>query len=112
MPDEAQTTIAADDAVLTLITTFTCADERQDALVTALTKTNDEVLTRMDGFVAAAVHASLDRTHVINYVQWRTVEDFDRAQLDPDMRRHLEEIMAMAETADPRLYHVKSVHRG
>ena len=111
MPDEAQPAIATGDTVLTLINTFTCADERQDALVAALAKSSEEVFRHLDGFISASIHASLDRTRVVNYVQWRTVQDFDAAELHPDVRKHLEEIMVIAETADPRLFHVRAISR-
>ena len=110
MSDEPQSTIVAGDEILTLINTFTCADVRQNELVEAIGRGTREVFSHLDGFLSAAIHASLDRTRVVNYVQWRTVQDFDQAELNPEVRKHLDEIMAIAESADPRLYHVKSVH--
>jgi Antibiotic biosynthesis monooxygenase len=110
MSDETQTTIAAGTDILTLINTFTCPDVRQNELIEALDRSTREVFMHLDGFISANLHASLDRTHVINYVQWRSVADFDNAQLNPDVQKHLEEVMAIAESADPRLFVVKSVH--
>src|SRR4051812_47691937 len=110
MSDEQKTvTIVPGDQVLTLINTFTCADVRQGELVAALEKSVTETLTRVDGFISASVHASLDRTRVISYMQWRSPADFDQAELQPKVREHLAEIMAIAESADPRLFHVSSV---
>src|ERR1700754_2964213 len=106
---EPQSTIVTGDEILTLINTFTCAEVRQNELIDTLERSNREIFTKLDGFISASVHASLDRTRVVNYVQWRSVQDFDNAQLGADVRKHLDEIMAIAESADPRLFHVKSV---
>jgi hypothetical protein len=110
MPDEKQTaSIAPGDQILTLINTLTCADARQGELVAAIEKSITDVFSQVDGFISASVHASLDRTRVINYMQWRTADDFDQAELQPKVREHLAEIMTIAESADPRLFHVSSV---
>jgi quinol monooxygenase YgiN len=110
MSDEPKATIVAGDDVLTLINTFTCPDARQNELIDALDRAVRETLSALDGFVSASLHASLDRTRVVMYVQWRSVQDFDAAELNPAARKHLDEIMAIAESADPRLFHVRAVH--
>jgi hypothetical protein len=110
MSDEKQVVVAPGDQVLTLINTFTCADVRQGELVAAVEKSIAEAFSSVDGLISASVHASLDRTRVVNYMQWRTVEDFDQAELHPKVRESLAAILAIAESADPRLFHVSSVH--
>jgi heme-degrading monooxygenase HmoA len=110
MPDEPQATVAAGPDVLTLINTFTCPEVRQNDLVEALDRATRETFVHLDGFISANLHASLDRTRVVIYVQWRTVADFDNAELHPEVRKHLAEIMAIAESADPRLFRVRAVH--
>jgi hypothetical protein len=109
MSDEKQATIAAGDQILTLINTFTCADARQGELVSAIEKSIAETFSLVDGFISSSVHASLDRTRVIHYSQWRSVKDFDQAELHPKVRDNLAMIMTIAESADPRLFHVTSV---
>ncbi len=103
-------TITPGDQVLTLINTYTCADVRQGDLVAVLDESITETFSLVEGFISASVHASLDRTRVITYIQWRSVEDFDRAELNPKVSEHLEKIMSVAESADPRLFHVTAVH--
>jgi hypothetical protein len=110
MSEPHRTTISADDGHLTLINAFTCPETRQNDLVAALEKANLEIFTRQPGFNSANIHASLDRTRVLNYVQWERVEDFDAAGAVPEVQQHVAEIMTIAESADPRLYHVRSVH--
>jgi hypothetical protein len=110
MSDEQQATIAAGTDILTLISTFTCPDVRQNDLVEALDRATREIFVHLEGFISANLHASLDHTRVVNYAQWRTVADFDNAQLNPEVQKHLAEVMAIAESADPRLYQVRTVH--
>ena len=109
MPEEKQSTIVAGDEILTLINTFVCAEVRQNELVAALSRATAEIFEHLDGFISANLHASLDRTWVVNYAQWRSADDLDRAQTDPKVQEHLAEIMAIAESADPRLFHVPAV---
>jgi antibiotic biosynthesis monooxygenase len=109
MSDEKQAIIAPGDQVLTLINTFTCADARQGELVAAIEKSIADTFTLAEGLISASVHASLDRTRVVSYMQWRSVEDFDQAELNPKVRDHLAAILSIAESADPRLFRVTSV---
>jgi quinol monooxygenase YgiN len=106
-----ETTISAGDGRLTLITTFTCAERRQGELVATLEAATAEVFLHLPGFVSGSVHASRDRTRVVNYAQWASTEDFDAAQADPDVQKHLAQLVALAESADPRLYDVTAVYR-
>jgi heme-degrading monooxygenase HmoA len=108
-PDTQRATIVPGDRILTLINTFTCADARQGELVAALEKSIAETFSKVDGFISSSVHASLDRTRVINYTQWRSTQDFDQAELHPRVREDLAAIMSIAESADPRLFHITSV---
>jgi quinol monooxygenase YgiN len=110
MTDEPQTTITAGADLITLINVFTCPEVRQNELVEVLDRATREIFAHLDGFVSANLHASLDQTHVVNYAQWRSIEAFDRAQENPEVRKHLDEIMSVAETADPRLFRVRMVH--
>ena len=110
MSDEKVATIAPGDQILTLINTFTCADARQGELVAALEKSIAATFSKVDGFISSSVHASLDRTRVINYTQWSSTEAFDQAELHPRVREDLATIMSIAESADPRLFHVTSVY--
>jgi hypothetical protein len=111
MTDEPQTTtITAGADVITLINVFTCPEVRQNELVAALDRATRELFVNLEGFISANLHASLDQTRVVNYAQWRRVEDLDRALARRDVREHLDEIMAIAESADPRLFRVRAVH--
>ena len=106
----ADTTITPEADVVTLINIFTCAEERQDELVSMLDRATAEVFSGLPGFVSANIHASLDKTRVVNYAQWASMKDFDTMQLREDVRDHMAQIMAIATSADPRLFQVKAAH--
>jgi hypothetical protein len=110
MTDEPHTTIAAGTELITLINVFTCSEARQNELVAALDRATREIFVHLDGFISANLHASLDQTRVVNYAQWRTIDDFDQAQGHPEVRKHIDEIMSITEAADPRLFRVRAVH--
>ncbi len=98
-------------AVFTLINTFHTAPERQLAIVESLTRYTATART-LPGFVATAVHASLDGTRVVNYVQWATRADLDAMLARDDARAHLAEVGALAERVDPVPYRVAFVAAG
>jgi quinol monooxygenase YgiN len=104
------TTISAGDTVITLINTFTCAEQRQNELVAALDVAAIEILVHQPGFISNNIHASLDKTRVVNYAQWASMEEFDDLQNNRQMQQHMASVMAIAESVDPRLFEVRSVH--
>ncbi|UQU61326.1 antibiotic biosynthesis monooxygenase [Couchioplanes caeruleus] len=106
-----ETTIAAGKPGITAINIYTVAETRQNALVTALDKATTDIFAHVPGFISANVHASLDRTRVVNYAQWTSLEAYEEMLRRPEVREHLLEVMSIAHTADPRLYTVRSVHR-
>jgi hypothetical protein len=109
MADTERTTISTDPDHITLINTFTCPELRQNELVAALEKATVELFRHQPGFICANIHASLDKTRVVNYAQWARVEDFDAAGQVPEVQAHMAEIMTLAESVDPRLYTVRAV---
>lgn len=112
MADTHETTISPDSDHITLINTFTCPEVRQSELVAALEKATVEVFMHQPGFISASIHASLDRTRVVNYVQWAQLDDFDATGRVPDVQTQMAHILAIAESADPRLFTVRAVHHG
>ena len=104
------TTISTDAEHITLINVFSCAADRQEELVAALVEATVEIFVSMPGFVSANIHASLDRTRVVNYAQWASVDDFEASRCNTDVQRHMAQIMSIATSADPRLFTVRAVH--
>lgn len=103
------TTIATDQPVATLINVFETDGETQQRLVDLLVEATEQVMRHVPGFVSANIHASIDGTRVVNYAQWRTVEDFESMLRDPVAREHMAAAGALAR-AEPRMHTVVSVH--
>lgn len=98
------------ESTITLISTFTCAEVHQEELVTELDKATSEIFRHQPGFISVNIHASLDRTRVINYAQWASIDDFDALQKLPEVQEHLAQIMTLVESADPRICTVRAVY--
>lgn len=103
------TTIATDQPVATLINVFETDGGTQQRLVDLLVEATEQVMRHVPGFVSANIHASIDGTRVVNYAQWRTVEDFESMLRDPVAREHMAAAGALAH-AEPRMHAVVSVH--
>lgn len=102
-------TILVDAPIVTLINVLEVPAERQSELVEILEKATHEVIRRFPGFISASIHRGLDGVHVANYVQWRTMEDFERMFADPEAQVHIRAATAIAK-ASPFHYRVSSVH--
>ncbi|MFJ9406034.1 putative quinol monooxygenase [Streptomyces sp. NPDC101393] len=104
------TQIQAGRDVATLINVFTVAPERQAQLVALLTRATEETMRHRPGFISANIHASADGERVVNYAQWESEEHFRAMLADPGAREHMTEAAALAESFDPRMFSVESVH--
>jgi quinol monooxygenase YgiN len=99
------TTISTEQPVVTLVNVFTVHPERQQQLVDALVEATEAVISKVPGYVSANIHKSIDGTHVVNYAQWRSREDFEAMLLRPDVRPHMAQAEALARY-EPHLYEV------
>lgn len=100
------TTIATDQDVVTLVNVFTVSPERQRELADLLAQATRDTMNRMPGFVSANIHRSLDGTRVVNYAQWRRVEDFEAMLRDPTAQVHMQAATQLAISVEPHLYEV------
>jgi quinol monooxygenase YgiN len=97
--------IAKGGPVATVINVFTVAPGDQSRLVELLTNATQSSVGHVPGFLAAALHRSLDGTKVTMYAQWRSVEDYQRMRGRSDTSPFLAEAVTIA-TFDPGLYEV------
>ena len=93
---------------MTVINVFTVAPDRQMRLVDLLTRATESSVRHVPGFVAAALHRSLDGTKVTMYAQWRSLEDYEQMRSRPDTSPFLAEAMTIA-TFEPGLYEVVEI---
>jgi hypothetical protein len=76
--------------------------------VDLLRQATDSSIRHVPGFVAAALHRSLDGTKVTMYAQWRTPEDYARMRERPDASPFVAEALTIARF-DPGFYEVTDV---
>src|ERR1039457_3663843 len=89
----------------TFINIFTCEPGDQPALLDTLKEETAELVSKLDGFVSATLHASTDGRRVINYAQWTDLAAFNyimgvmgrHHKSYPDIEH---EILSVVESAD------------
>ena len=91
------------DGHTVLINTFTVHPEKADAVVQVLVDAT-ETMHRMPGFVSTNLHVSHDRKRVVNYVQWRSEEDFEAMLGNEEAQPHMRAAADLAEGYEPVLY--------
>ena len=106
----ATTTIAEGADLATLINVFVVQPDRQRRLVELLVRATEDVIQHQPGFIAANIHASEDGTRVVNYAQWASPEAFRAMLASPECQAHLRECGELAESYDPHLHTVESIH--
>lgn len=104
------TAIDPTQPIVTLINVFSVTPDNADKLVTALASWTEDYFRSRPGFISANLHRSLDGTKVVNYAQWRSVQDFQAMLSDPKVQEHFAEANALAERIEPTLYEVASTH--
>jgi len=99
------TTIEINKDIVTLINVFTVDPSKQQELVNTLIETTRRVWHLQDGFISASIHKSVDGKKVVNYVQWKGRQAFDKRLDDPQAIIQMNKILSMAR-ADGHLYEV------
>ena len=99
--------ISVDPNIVTLINTFTTTPEHREQVMNII-GTVGPLASAAPGWISASVHLSLDGSRIVNYVQWRSVADFEAFVADPRLQAALASLQGIAEV-DPRLYTVAHV---
>ena len=100
------TRIASDRPLVTLVNVFRLREpRRQDELVDVLVRATDEVMRHLPGYISANIHKSLDGTHVVNYAQWRSADDWEAMKRNPAAGPHMARAFELAEV-EGHLYQV------
>ena len=100
--------ISPSNSAVAVINVFTVAPEDQQRLVDLLTRATQRGVAYVPGFVAAALHRSLDGRKVTMYAQWQSIDHYERMRARPDASSFLAEALKIA-TFEPGLYHVAAV---
>jgi quinol monooxygenase YgiN len=93
---------------MTVINVFTVAPRQQPRLLELRTLATGTTVRHATGFIAAALHRSLDGTKVTMYAQWDTREAYDRMRGLPDASPFLTEALTIAQF-EPGFYEVAEV---
>lgn len=91
--------------IVTTIHILKVKPENQAKLVKMLCEFTQGTMQHLSGFISATFHASLDGTKVINYAQWRSLDDYGGILKDAQAMKNYEKIKEIAES-DPALYQV------
>jgi len=99
-------TITTDQELVTLVNVFTVSPERQQQLAELLAEATRTVMNQLPGFISANIHCSLDGSKVVNYAQWRRVEDFQAMLGNARAQPHVQAATQLAISVEPNLYRV------
>lgn len=108
--ERSETVISVGDEPVTLINVFDVEAPKQQELVGLLNEGAENVMRHRPGFVSVNILASNDGTRVVNYAQWRSLDDVRATMSDPGARDYARRAAELAQ-ATPHVYSVVSVHR-
>lgn len=94
---------------VTLINVFDVEPSKQQALVDVLTEGTDAVIRHRPGLVSVTLLTSNDGSRVVNYAQWRSLDDIKATMGDPAAQSYARRAAELAQ-ATPHVYSVASVH--
>jgi quinol monooxygenase YgiN len=103
------TLITVGDEPVTLINVFDVDPVNQEKLVALLTEGTETVVRHRPGFVSVNLLTSNDGTRVVNYAQWRSLEDVKATMADPAAQGYAKRAAELAQ-ATPHVYSVASIH--
>jgi heme-degrading monooxygenase HmoA len=109
MSDNHTTTISTDDELATLVYVFEVEPSKQDQLVELLEQKAEAVIRHRPGFISVNLLKSDDGTRVINYAQWRSLEDIKATTDGPDAEAWTRRTAELAKTTR-HVYSVSSIH--
>jgi quinol monooxygenase YgiN len=101
------TALNPNDGYAVLINTFQVKPGRADDLVSLLSNATEETVQHVPGFISANLHVSEDGRRVVNYAQWRSKSDFEKAMQVPEFQAHMKQVKVLIESFDPVLYQLR-----
>ena len=80
-------TIAKNNDVITVIIIFAVEPERQQELVETIVNFLETAVKHQPGFVSSSIHKSIDGVRVMNYAQWKTLQDYQAFLQNSEIRK-------------------------
>jgi quinol monooxygenase YgiN len=102
------TVIRADEATATVINVFDVDASSQQRLVEVLAEGTERVMRHRPGFISVNLLTSNDGSRVINYAQWRSLDDIKATLDDPDAQAYARKAAELAQPS-AHVYSVVSV---
>lgn len=90
---------------VTVINVLDVDPARQHELLDLLREGIDQVVRHRPGFLAARLLASNDGSRVVNYAEWRGLDDVKATMADPEVQRYARRAGELAQAA-PHVYSV------
>jgi heme-degrading monooxygenase HmoA len=100
--------IAAKNGIVTQITTVTVAADKQEEALRVM-KERARFMATQPGFVSISLHRSKDGGEIVNYVQWKSLEQLEAAHHSPEFRDRWPEFGKLVREAEPKLYELVMV---
>jgi len=101
------TTLDPGAGYVTTINTYTVAPERAEEVLDYLVRSAVETVRYVPGFVSMNFHVSLDRTQIVNYVQWKNREALAAARENPKIVALMSETAKIAASSKPVPYELR-----
>ena len=96
------------NGVVTQITTVD-VDPKNQSEALEMMKERARFMATQPGFVSISLHCSTDKSHIVNYVQWKSREQLEAAHHAPEFRDKWPRFGELIKDADPCLYDVVMV---
>jgi heme-degrading monooxygenase HmoA len=93
---EVEATIRTNDTVTTLVNVFTVEPADQLNLIDLLKAGTESFFSKQPGFVSSSVLNGKDGRRVVNYSQWKSVEDIAAFRRDPRFDPYIKSLLAIA----------------
>ena len=105
------TTISPGTQILTAINVLSVEPKDQVRVVELLSRASDVLAKTQAGFISANIHRGLDGTKVVNYVQWRSKQDFESVFHNADFMQLYSQIKELARP-EPHSYEIVHAAHG
>jgi heme-degrading monooxygenase HmoA len=101
--------ISPNREVVTLINVFSVEGGGQDKLIEILRDGAERLFSRQPGYISTSFHKNHDGRRVVNYGQWRTVEDIQAYRTKPEISEYFKLVRELAQF-DSIVCNVNFVH--
>jgi heme-degrading monooxygenase HmoA len=96
------------NGVCTQITTVKLPPDNQNEVLDLMIE-RARFMATQPGFISVNLHRSRDGSHVVNYIQWTSLDKLTAAHHSPEFRKKWPRFGQLAQEIDPCLYDIVHV---